>query len=76
MTTAPITAPVSVVEARIRRADFSDPASVAGLVCNLPKPANYEAIVKINSVQASFDPSVCDLLEEGPNRCALPAEAR
>ncbi len=76
MTTAPITAPVSVVEARIRRADFSDPASVAGLVCNLPKPANYEAILKINSGQASFDPSVCDLLEEGPNRCALPAEAR
>ena len=76
MTTAPITAPVSIVEARIKRADFSDPASVAGLVCNLPKPANYEAILKINSGQASFDPSVCDLLEEGPNRCALSTEAR
>jgi len=76
MTTAPITASVSVVEARIRRAEFSDPASVAELVCNLPKPANYEAILKINSGQASFDPSVCDLLEEGPNRCSLSAEAR
>jgi len=75
MTTAPITAPVSIVEARIRKADLSDPASIAGRVCNLPKPANYEAILKINSGQASFDPSVCDLLEEGPNRCALASEA-
>ena len=76
MTAAPITAPVSIVEARIRKADLSDPASIAGRVCNLPKPANYEAILKINSGQASFDPSICDLLEEGPNRCALAAEAR
>lgn len=75
MVTAPITAPISLVEERIRRANLSDPNSVTGLACNLPKPANYETILKINSGQATFDPSLCDLLEEGPNRCALSTEA-
>ena len=76
MVSAPVAAPISTVEARIRRANLSDPDSVKGLVCNLLKPANYETILKINSGHASFDPSLCDLLEEGPNRCALSAEAR
>src|SRR5439155_13498285 len=44
MVSAPVAAPISTVEARIRRANLSDPDSVKGLVCNLLKPANYETI--------------------------------
>ena len=76
MSTAPITAPISLVEARISGTDLTDPRSVAGLVCNVPKPANYEAILQINSGEDNPEPSVVDLLEEGHNRCGLSFGAR
>jgi len=72
----PITAPISVVQARIRKANSSDPDVIRELVCNLPKPGNYEVILDINSGRASCDPSMCDIIEEGPNRCGLSAEVR
>jgi len=75
MGTAPITAPISSVEARIKKKGFSDSDAVRALCRNLPKPANHEAILKINSGQDSVDSSLVDLLEEGHNRCGLSAEA-
>jgi len=76
MSTVPITAPISLIEARIGRTKLSDPKSVTGLVCNLPKPANYETILSINAGRDNVEQSIVDLLEEGHNRCALPSEAR
>ncbi len=67
----PVSAPISMVKAHVERVDLSDVNAVEGLVRNLPKPANYESILRINSGQDHYDPSIADLLEEGHNRCAF-----
>lgn len=42
------------------------------VMANLPpKPPSFEAILRINNGEDLLDPSVLDLLEEGPNNCVL-----
>ncbi len=71
-----LTAPISSVQAKITEMNFTDSRSIKALICNLPKPANYETILRINGGFDRVDPSIIDLLEEGHNRCAMPIEVR
>jgi len=72
MTTVPIRTTISGVKQKAAEVNLSDREMVRKLVQNLPKPANHEAILRINSGQDTLDLSLVDLLEEGHNRCSFP----
>ncbi len=68
-----IGAPLGTLKQRITLFGVSRDEFVAYVTTRVPeRPANTAAIIRINKGETVCDPAESEVLEEGPNRCAVP----
>jgi hypothetical protein len=72
----PIAARLGDLKRTIPLFEASQDEFVAYVTSRVPeRPPNTRAIIRINRGEAPCDPKQAEELEEGPNRCAVPAVA-